>query len=150
MSYRRAVGSADDVKQHGELVNEFEDFRQLSLGRDRGPVPARDYGMQTSPNALVLFAEDGRGVAQGILLGMIVKRMATIHLLFLRAEFRRCGAGTGLVTRFSDWAATKPVDVEHVLVDSENNGAIAFYRGLGFRPVGLRAGDPQFERPTVR
>jgi ribosomal protein S18 acetylase RimI-like enzyme len=88
----------------------------------------------TSPDAVGYLAIDG-GKACGIAAGMIDKDdAARAHLLsmWVAQTHRRAGVGRSLVEAVLEWARTMNVRTMHLLVTSNNSGAIEFYRQLGF------------------
>ncbi len=53
---------------------------------------------------------------------------------------RRCGVAEGMFTRLLQYAKDKGVKRIDLEVRTKNEGAIAFYKKLGFEKVGLRKG----------
>ena len=88
----------------------------------------------TSQQAVGYLAIDDAG-ACGIAAGMIDKDdAAQAHLLsmWVAPTHRRAGVGRSLVEAVLGWARTMDVRTMHLLVTSNNTGAIEFYRQLGF------------------
>jgi len=84
--------------------------------------------------AVGYLAIDG-SKACGIAAGMIDKDdAAQAHLLsmWVAPTHRRAGVGRSLVEAVLEWARTMNVRTMHLLVTSNNTGAIEFYRQLGF------------------
>jgi ribosomal protein S18 acetylase RimI-like enzyme len=90
---------------------------------------------QWSSHQAVGYLAIDRGKACGIAAGMIDKDdAAQAHLLsmWIAPTHRRAGVGRSLVEAVLGWARTMNVRTMHLLVTSNNNGAIEFYRQLGF------------------
>jgi ribosomal protein S18 acetylase RimI-like enzyme len=90
---------------------------------------------QWSGRQAVGYLAIDRGNACGIAAGMIDKDDAAhAHLLsmWVAPTHRRAGVGGSLVEAVLGWARTMNVRTMHLLVTSNNAGAIEFYRRLGF------------------
>ena len=87
-----------------------------------------------------LIAEDGQD-AVGYLLGYLTKpnglrmvKLAVIHSIFVQADLRSTGVGTGLVERFKEWCRGEGVERISVTAFASNEGAVLFYQRHGFEP----------------
>lgn len=88
----------------------------------------------SSQQSVGYLAIDGSN-ACGIAAGMIDKNdAARAHLLsmWVAPAHRRLGIGRSLVEAVLDWSRTMNVRNMHLLVTSNNTGAIKFYQRLGF------------------
>ena len=87
-----------------------------------------------------LVAWNGSAIA-GFILGRVVGAEAEILDLAVKQEFRRSGVGTALLETLLTWYdGAGGVEKSFLEVRESNRGAIAFYRGMGFREVGRREG----------
>ena len=91
-------------------------------------------GQWSDPKSVGYLAIDGES-ACGIAAGMIDKDDATqAHLLsmWVAPTYRRNGVGRALVEAILGWAGKQNLQTMQLLVTSNNEGAIEFYRRLGF------------------
>jgi len=64
---------------------------------------------------------------------------AQVISMWVDPEFRRAGVGKALIDAVVDWAGSRAVRELKLMVTSVNQGAIAFYKRLGFRMTGKTA-----------
>ena len=104
-------------------------------------TPERFRTLAQDPGAVMLVAE-----REGNLAGYIVVRFASQHAdiqteietLYVQACFAGQGIGSGLLTRAKEIALTKTGSRSiWLMVNSQNESAIAFYRSLGMKQDGL-------------
>jgi ribosomal protein S18 acetylase RimI-like enzyme len=92
----------------------------------------------TSAGAAAYLAMDA-GIPCGIVAGFIDKDDATrAHLasMWVAAAYRRSGVGSKLVDAIIAWAGAQRIRTLMLLVTSNNDPAIQFYKRLGFTPTG--------------
>ena len=80
-----------------------------------------------------------RGVIAGFAIMRYGEDEAQLFLLAVRPSHRRRGIGTALLSWLEVTGRTAGIQVIRLQVRSTNDAAIAFYRGVGFRPTGLQA-----------
>ncbi len=76
----------------------------------------------------------------GFIAGRRVVGEGEILNLAVKPQYRRQGVGRALMKALLEAFAREAVDQVFLEVRQSNEGAIAFYRGLGFREVGRREG----------
>ena len=97
------------------------------------------------------FVSERDGIVSGIVVGRQVLDEAEVLNLAVSEATRRQGEGQALVRRILHGFAELEVSRVFLEVRESNAGAIAFYRGLGFKAIGTRPGyyqDPK-ESATV-
>lgn len=87
---------------------------------------------------VVSFVSERNGAISGIVVGRKVVDEAEILNLAVKQGMRRQGEGGALVRRMLQQFSERHVSRVFLEVRESNAGAIAFYRGLGFRAVGVR------------
>jgi RimJ/RimL family protein N-acetyltransferase len=98
----------------------------------------------TLPNTLLLVARDnGRIVATAGAIGSKFKRAAhqTELGITVAGAYRGVGLGRHLMECMIDWAEDRQLRKLTLRVFTDNHGAIALYRSLGFVQEGLLRGD---------
>ncbi len=114
-----------------------------------GPARSRAYveELLCDPQALVLLAEvDGRAV--GCLVALLRSRpalplfvpgsMVVVDSLAVDAAYRRQGLGRALLAEAEAWARENGASSVELNVYEFNEGAIAFYRELGYQTLSRR------------
>ncbi|HTP69700.1 MAG TPA: ribosomal protein S18-alanine N-acetyltransferase [Dongiaceae bacterium] len=99
----------------------------------------------SSETDLLLVAWNRNELA-GFILGRSTGSEAEILNLAVKREFRRMGVGSGLVKAMLTRLESSGSSRIFLEVRESNQGAIAFYRGVGFKEVGRRLDyyrDPQ-------
>jgi ribosomal protein S18 acetylase RimI-like enzyme len=84
-----------------------------------------------NPGLSLVAESDGRVV--GCVLGGHDGRRGFLHHLVVDPAFRRSGIGRELVTRALAGLAAEGIDKTHIDVFADNEGAIAFWRRLGWQ-----------------
>ena len=87
---------------------------------------------------IAAFVSERGDTISGIVVGRQVLDEAEILNLAVRQGVRRQGEGRALVRRVLQVFAERQVSRVFLEVRESNVGAIAFYRGLGFKAVGTR------------
>lgn len=90
-------------------------------------------GIVRRPSSLVRLLKSFRGPDEGTYDGQV----AELTYLAVAADCRSGGIGRQLVDAFTRAMREAGVQVYELSVDDENQGAIGFYEGLGFRLTGL-------------
>ena len=80
-----------------------------------------------------------RGVIAGFAIMKYGDADAQLFLLAVRPSHRRRGLGTALLSWLEVTARTAGIKVIRLQVRSTNDGAIAFYRSVGFRATAVHA-----------
>jgi ribosomal protein S18 acetylase RimI-like enzyme len=96
-----------------------------------------------SEKSLGLLAEtEGKGV--GYLVGYVRSRsslhpvrMAELESMYVSKAYRSRGVGQQLVSQFLEWAGAQGIERVSVTAYVANEGAVAFYKRIGFRPKSL-------------
>jgi ribosomal-protein-alanine N-acetyltransferase len=104
---------------------------------------SEDFLLSCFENApeLFLVAEDGRGEALGLALGVRQhEALGRILILAVDPRFRRRGIGEGLMRALLWFFSSMGVYEVRLEVRVSNNAALALYRKLGFRIVGRTRG----------
>lgn len=95
--------------------------------------------VQWSSEKSVCYLAMDAGISCGIASGLLDRDDATrAHLLsmWVAPTQRRLGIGRTLVEAVLSWARTQNAQTLHLLVTSNNEGAIKFYQRLGFSLTG--------------
>lgn len=100
------------------------------IGPARLAVMARVRG----PKTALFGRHDGRPVATGFV--ALHHRIAMIHALEVRADFRKQGVGRNLTLQAARWAQAHGADTVAVLCTQANAAANALYSGMGFAHLG--------------
>lgn len=87
---------------------------------------------------VALFVSERGGVISGIVVGRQVLDEAEILNLAVREGARRQGEGRALVRQMLQQFTEHRVSRVFLEVRESNAAAISLYRGLGFKPVGVR------------
>jgi len=95
------------------------------IGPDRIEVMGRAEG----PKTAILGRTDDRPAGAGF--AAVHGGAAMVHALEVRRAQRRRGLGQHMMAHAANWAAEQGAEEVVVLVTEANEGAIAFYRGLG-------------------
>jgi ribosomal protein S18 acetylase RimI-like enzyme len=69
---------------------------------------------------------------------LVPRRYAVIDSLVVKDAFRRAGLGRALMERAQQWAVAQGADSVELNVWEFNQGAIAFYRTLGYQTASRR------------
>lgn len=150
-SIRRATG-ADYEALCGILaeVDQFHCERLPGIFQAvSGPARSREYldSLLQNPEALVLLAEAG-DQAVGCLLALlrpappapilVPRLIAFIDTLAVLSVWRRQGIGRALMDGAHNWAREHGADDLELNVFAFNEGAVAFYRSLGYEVQAYR------------
>jgi len=90
---------------------------------------------------LSLAIRDEEQVLLGGLSGLFYWNMLHVHLLWIHADYRRCGYGTALLTRAEEIAVERRCEV--IYLDTYTFQAPGFYAKRGYTPFGRLNGAPR-------
>jgi ribosomal protein S18 acetylase RimI-like enzyme len=148
---REAEGS--DYEELSALFEEGDAWHREHLPRvfqkPEGVVRSREYILDLLANDdVALFVAELGGRLVGLISAMIreapdvplfvPRRYAMIDNVVVRAGYRRAGIGRALMARVHEWAAEAGVDSVELHVWEFNEGAIEFYRELGYETSSRR------------
>lgn len=121
-----------------EDAGQRDPFMNLNWPREEG----RDYFTELlrRDKSIGLLAER-KGEAVGYLVGYVrggsslrPVQMAELESMFVKEEFRSQKVGQQLVNEFTAWVAGRGAERVSVTAYAANEGAVAFYERMGFRP----------------
>lgn len=93
-----------------------------------------------NPNSHIILAKDETDILLGFACFWIVANEAHILNIAVHPGFRRQGIAKRLLTYVLEFSIDKRVSCFVLEVRNRNKAAIEFYKGFGFREVGLRRG----------
>ena len=102
----------------------------------------RSYGVEDRATFLV-YEENGETIGYVIFSSDTSSSTVYLASLAVESQYRRRGIGTELMRRAMEAARTRGAQRMTLHVRTSNDGAIEFYRGLGF---GIRATVPGYYR----
>ena len=125
----RSINAAADAAEAAAILREAREAASWSEDalRETASLPG-----------VAAFVSERGGAITGIVVGRQVLDEAEILNLAVRRGVRRQGEGRALVGQILQAFGQRQVSRVFLEVRESNVGAIAFYRELGFAPVGLR------------
>jgi ribosomal-protein-alanine N-acetyltransferase len=125
----RAFNPEEDAGKAAEILREARGAASWSEEALRETV--------LLPGVVALVSERGGGIS-GFVVGRRVLEEAEVLNLAVNAGMRRQGEGKALLGELLKEFSKEKISRVFLEVRESNAGAIAFYRGQGFRAVGMR------------
>lgn len=94
----------------------------------------------SNPNSHLILARDDTNAVTGYVCFWIVADEAHILNVAVHPRFRRRGIAKRLLTHVIEFAGNKGASYFALEVRNRNQAAIEFYKGFGFKAVGIRKG----------
>jgi GNAT superfamily N-acetyltransferase len=121
-----------------EDAGERDSFVNLNWPRQEGHAYYTKH-IRSERSFVVLAERDGVGI--GYLVGYVNEgssfrpvRVAELESMYVRKGYRGQRVGRRLVEAFLEWVSQRGVERVSVTAYAANEGAVAFYQRLGFRP----------------
>ncbi len=145
--------TADDYDTLCELLDEVDALHRDNLPhlfqKPTGPVREQEYYLSliADENIGLFVAEVNKravGFVHVVLRDapaipiLVSRRYAIVDDIGVKSDFRRGGIGRMLMDKAQEWAAAKGASAIELNVHEFNQGAISFYRRLGFDIVSRR------------
>lgn len=113
-----------DCKTSRESVNEL--FEDLNPGKEGNAIYVAEY-----EGNVVGFVSFRRAFKNDLL---VLKKVEVLHItdISVMPDFRGKGIGTYLIEKVKDYADKKGIKYLKLVVFSENQGAVRFYKRVGF------------------
>lgn len=155
MALRIAKASLDDLESIGELwrimVEELRrEIPDLNIMADSKEYFQRFAGVGILADSACVFQATVGRQPVGFILGQIItaeppfdpEPYGYIVALFVRQDLRGKGMGKALVRSVGEWFAGRGVRRMELHAYYQEKKAVAFWRRMGFAPLGLRLGSP--------
>ncbi len=138
------VDSAEEIAHTTVLFREYAAWLEIDLcfqdfEKELGELP----GEYAPPNGRLFLASKDAGIAGCVAMRKIGEGTCEIKRLFVRPEFRGQGLGRQLAEAIIREA--KQIGYQRMRLDTlppKMNDAIALYRSLGFKEIGLYYNNP--------
>ncbi len=135
------------------LCNLFDEADQLHRAHqaDRfqapnGPARDREFVLDLLADQMVkLLVGEGEGNLLGLVQAalkstpplsiLVPRKYVVVETLVVKAAYRQQGIGARLMDEIQQWAIASGADAVELNVYEFNQGAIAFYRQLGYEPI---------------